>query len=221
MHISTAGLRLIENFEGWSSVPYWDSYGRVWTRGYGETEGIGPHSPWLTRAQGEANLQRLVETRYEYAIRNLSVALNQNQWDALCSFVWNLGAGIFQGSLGALLQAKDFQGFADAMLAYDHAGGVVLQGLRTRREQERALFLRPGPSEPAYLNPQEHNWIKEWDRLRGRKTLAAHLRRVFLKRQMVKRRGEIWRAAEAHKPNGWKELNREARYVALRARTGG
>src|ERR1700685_2360136 len=113
MHISANGLRLIEGFEGWSAVPYWDSYGRVWTRGYGETGGSGPHSPTLTRAQGQANVQRLGETRYEYAIRDLGVALNQNQWDALCSFVWNLGPGILQGSLGGLLKAKHFDDFAN------------------------------------------------------------------------------------------------------------
>ena len=214
MHISTAGLRLIENFEGFSSVPYWDSYGGVWTRGYGETEGIGPHSPFISRAQGEQNLKRLVETRYEYAIRNLGVQFNQNEWDALCSFVWNLGAGIFQGHLGDLLKAHDFQGFADAMLAYDHAGGVVLQGLKTRREMERELFLRPGST--PYVPADEARWISEYDHLPRNRPI----RRRVLKRVMTARRKEIWRLAE-HQQDGWHVLNREARYHALAARTGG
>lgn len=150
-HIDAKGLHLIEGFEGWSSCPYWDPYGHVWTRGYGETEGIGSGSACISRAHGEANLKRLVESRYEWALRGLGVALNQNRWDALCSFVWNVGAGIFRGTtVGARLRARDWGGAANAMLAYVHAGGQVLAGLVTRRRAEVHLFLTPvkpaGPS---------------------------------------------------------------------------
>ncbi len=145
-HISVRGLHLIEGFEGFGSCPYWDPYGRVWTRGYGETEGISGNSPCISRAQGENNLRYLVEARYEWALRQLGVPLNQNQWDALCSFVWNLGAGIFQGTtVGADLRARQFYAASRIMLAYDHAGGQVLEGLRIRREAEVALFLTPEP----------------------------------------------------------------------------
>lgn len=218
MHISNNGLRLIENFEGWSAIPYWDAYGRVWTRGYGETEGIGPRSPALSRAQGQANLKRLVETRYEWAIRRLGVPLNQNEWDALCSFVWNLGPGILQGSLGDLLKAKDFEGFANAMLAYDHAGGVVLAGLKTRREQERALFVRAAPAADAYRPADEARWIREFDALHGKRGPWATVRRRALVRVMSARRKEIWRLAN---PHHWDVRNRYHRYIALRDRTSG
>lgn len=148
-HISVRGLHLIEGFEGWDSCPYWDSYGGVWTRGYGETEGISSGSPCISRADGELKLRRLVEARYEWALRALHVPLNQNQWDALDSFVWNLGAGIFEGtSVGADLRARNYRAAAAVMLFYDHAGGVVLAGLRTRREAEVRLFLTP-VAEPA------------------------------------------------------------------------
>src|SRR5437763_14613455 len=140
MHVSQRGLALIEGFEGWSSAPYWDRYGGVWTRGYGETEGISGSSRRITRAQGEANLRRRLELYYEPAIRALGVELSQNQWDALCSFAWNLGPGIFRGTLRAALQARRFDEAARLMLAYDHAGGVVLEGLRRRRQAEAELF---------------------------------------------------------------------------------
>lgn len=218
MHISANGLRLIENFEGWSSIPYWDAYGSVWTRGYGETEGIGPHSPALTRAQGEANLRRLVETRYEWAIRQVGVTFGQNEWDALCSFIWNLGPGILQGTLKDMLRRKDLSGFANAMLAYDHAGGVVLAGLRTRREQERALFLRAAPAVNAFVPADEARWIREFDGLRGRHGPWATVRRRVLVRVMSARRKEIWRDAN---PHHWDERNRYHRYIALRDRTSG
>lgn len=83
--------------------------------------------------------------------------------------------------------------------------------------------MLPGPKPPAppYVNAQERNWIREWDRIQGRKAVRYHLRRVFLKRQMGKRRELIWRTAEARKPHGWEELDRKARYEALRARTSG
>ena len=227
MHISPAGLRLIENFEGWSSAPYWDSYGGVWTRGYGETEGIHAGSPWISRAQGEANLKRLVETRYEYAIRALGIPLTQNQWDSLCSTVWNLGPGIIGPGtqLGILLRDRDFTGYASALLAYDHAGGVVLQGLKTRREQERALFLsRPPKAAAPYVPADERRWRSEFDALKGRRGPWAAMRRRVLVRVMSKRRKEIWEVATAEVKrggHGWSELNRRPRYEALRERTSG
>jgi GH24 family phage-related lysozyme (muramidase) len=173
-HIDAKGLHLIEGFEGWSSCPYWDPYGRVWTRGYGETEGIGSGSACISRARGEANLKRLVESRYEWALRGLSVSLNQNQWDALCSFLWNVGAGIFQGTtVGADLRGRRFGAAANAMLAYVHAGGQVLPGLVSRRRAEVRLFLTP-VSHPARDRTAEH-----------RRLLALYAERLRTRRHLV------------------------------------
>lgn len=213
MHISAAGLALIEEFEGFSSRPYWDPFGRVWTRGYGETEGITQHSRPISRGEGQARLQHLVEQRYEPAIRDLAVGFNQNQWDALCSFAWNLGAGIFTGRLRGLLQAANWQAAAEVMLSYDHAGGQLLPGLARRRRLEMDLFLRP-PA--AYVPPDEQRWIREHDRL-GRGPWAT-VRRRALRVVMTRRRVLIWRLATQQK-DGWAQLNRAARYRALRART--
>jgi len=218
MHISQAGLTLIEGFEGFSSRSYWDPYGRVWTRGYGETEGIGPGSPLISRAEGQARLKHLVETRYEPAIRALNVELNQNQWDALCSFVWNLGPGILDGTLGSLLKARKFGEFAAAMLAYDHARGQVLAGLARRRREESALFSK---APAAYVPADEARWLREFDALRGKHAPWVAVRRRALARVMTARRKEIWRRAEHERPDGWKNLNRDGRYHALAARTGG
>jgi lysozyme len=145
-HVSVRGLHLIEGFEGYESCPYWDPYGRIWTRGYGETEGIGQHSACISRAYGEANLRSRLERFYEWSLRGLGVQLNQNEWDALDSFVWNLGAGIFTGTLRADLHARQFYAAGRIMLLYDHAGGQVLEGLRTRREAEVRLLLTPEPA---------------------------------------------------------------------------
>jgi hypothetical protein len=80
-----------------------------------------------------------------------------------------------------------------------------------------AFFPKPAPR--PYENPQEVNWTREWDRIKGRRTLAAHLRRLFLKAQMRRRQAQIQRVAQAEKPDGWSILNRKARYRALAERT--
>lgn len=70
-----------------------------------------------------------------------------------------------------------------------------------------------------YVNHQERNWIIEWDRLRGRWTLAAHMRRLFLRREMIERRKLIFRKASGEH-DGWLRLDRIARWHALKERTG-
>jgi lysozyme len=162
MHVDAAGVRLILGFEGFSSCPYWDFYGHVWTRGAGETEGIGPHSPCISRSTGEARLRYLVEARYEWAIRGLGVTLNQHRWNSLCSTLWNLGAGIVGvgTQLGDLLRARNWQGYASALRQYDHAGGVVLPGLRTRREIEARLFLTPEPQPEPKPRPSRRQLLR-------------------------------------------------------------
>ena len=148
IHIDTVGLRFIEGFEGFGSCPYFDSFGGVWTRGYGETEGISRGSKCISRAFGEANLKSRIERFYAWSIRGLGVSFNQYEADALYSFVWNLGAGIFTGSLRLSIQHHRFA----AILAYDHAGGVVLAGLSRRRRAEYALALRKPPKPHRTLN---------------------------------------------------------------------
>jgi lysozyme len=226
MHISERGLRLIEGFEGYSSAPYWDPYGHVWTRGYGETEGIRSDSPHLTRAEAQANLKHLVETRYEWAIRALGVEFSQDQWDALCSFVWNLGAGIFAGSLRAALQGRWWREAAGLMLEYDHAGGQVLAGLARRRREEIALFLRtPTPMESvrarfAVLLPAELRLMNTYLAYSRRPRLHRHGLRVT-RAAMVHCRQVIWMAAQTEIQRGrapeaaWAFRNRNLRYKLL------
>jgi lysozyme len=217
MHVSDAGLRLIEEFEGFSGTPYWDPYGRVWTRGYGETEGIRQGSPRISREQAQARLRALVQDRYEPSIHQLGVELNQNQFDALCSFSWNLGAGIFTGALRQQLTGHSWTAAAHTMLSYDHAGGHVLAGLQRRRRAEVNLFLTPiAPYVPA----DEARWIREYDQLlkaRPGSTTWIKMRRRALRRRMNARILELVHLA--NDDGGWGKLNRENRYRALLART--
>ena len=156
MDISEKGLALITRFEGYSYHAYFDRWGGVWTVGFGETENV--HSgTTMTRAQAEHDLQARIIKEYEPSIKALKVDLNQNQFDALCSFVWNLGVGSMAWDVGRYCRGKKWTLAANSMLEYTHAGGVVLPGLVTRRRAERALFLTPWHA-PAPPDPHNYDW---------------------------------------------------------------
>lgn len=218
-HIDSVGLHLIEQFEGFLSCPYWDTYGHVWTRGFGETEGISPGSKCISRAQAEARLQYIVETRYEWAINAINDPFNQNQRDSLDSTLWNLGAGIIGPGteLGDLLRARNYRGYAAALLNYDHASGIVLAGLKTRREEEARLFLKAPPV--PYVPRDERQWRKEWDAVAGKRTAHANAVRNRLRPVMSARAKTIEKRAN-HEKNGWYKFNRQARHHELDVRLG-
>ena len=130
-----AGLQLIEAFEGLRLNSYQDSVG-VWTIGYGHTQGVQP-SQTITQQQAQAFLQQDLGVA-EAAVNKLGLTLTDNQFAALVSFTFNLGAGNLNKLLSQGLAAAP-----DRILLFDHAGGRVLPGLTRRRQAERALFLTP------------------------------------------------------------------------------
>lgn len=139
--ISSAGIALIASFEGFVGHPYRDAVG-VWTIGYGHTAGVGPNTPNITQAQAQALLRRDLEHTYVPPVRRVK-GLNQHQFDALVSVVYNLGPGVIGPghTLGDALARGDLRAAADAILLYDKAGGRTLPGLTRRRKAERQLFL--------------------------------------------------------------------------------
>lgn len=137
---SQTGLSLTEGFEGLRLEAYQDQVG-VWTIGYGHTSGV---SPGQTCSQEQAQQWLLEDVQgASFAVnRMVTVQLNQNQFDALVDFTFNLGSGALGGStLLRLLNAGNTQAAADEFLKWDHAGGVVVAGLTTRRIAEQKLFL--------------------------------------------------------------------------------
>jgi len=229
MRTGAAGIALIKEFEGFpfGGRPYRDPVG-VWTIGYGHTEGVGPNSRRLTERKASELLERDLGQRYEPHVERLPMAgsLNQNQFDALVSFVYNLGPGaIAPGTgIGKALRARQWHRAADEMLRWNMAGGRELAGLTRRRRAERELFLTPASKRPfALMTRRERRWCREYDELvalkrAGNDTPAARERRGVLHRVMERRRKAIWRAAEAV-AGGWKVAHRRVRYRALRART--
>lgn len=146
MKISEAGIELIKRFEGLELDSYQDIAG-VWTIGYGHTETAGPNQKISAREADEL-LRRDLAPR-ERAVEQLaSVSLNQNEFDALVSFIFNVGIGAFKTSTARKrLNRNDRIGAADAITWWNKAtvGGVLREvlGLTRRRAAERALFLTP------------------------------------------------------------------------------
>lgn len=141
MKISKKGIDLVKSFEGLELKAYKDSVG-VTTIGYGST---GPHvsmGTTITKEQAEYLLKKDLE-RFEKGVSDLvKVPLNQNQFDALVSFSFNLGLGNLKSStLLKKLNASDYTGASKEFERWNRAGGKVLKGLTRRRIAERDLFL--------------------------------------------------------------------------------
>lgn len=142
MKPSQKALDLIKKYEGFRSEAYLCPAG-VWTVGYGTTEGV-TRGVKITREFAEKLLQEDLEARGKALLEEVFVPINQNQFDALLSFVYNVGIGAFRRStLRKLVNSKRFEEAAREFLKWNKAGGRVLPGLTTRRQEEMALFKSP------------------------------------------------------------------------------
>lgn len=141
MKISQKGLNLIKSFEGLELKAYKDSVGVV-TIGYGST-GTHVSMGQTITAQEAENLLKKDVSRFEEGVTKLvKVPLNQNQFDALVSFSFNLGLGnLGSSTLLKKLNNGDYQGVSLEFERWNRAGGKVLNGLTRRRLAEKELFL--------------------------------------------------------------------------------
>lgn len=138
-------LELIKEFEGFSSEPYTCPAG-VDTIGYGSTRyadgstvKLGDKS--ITKDEA-VELMKATLGEYEDAVNKYVIApLTQNQFDALVSFAYNVGAGNLKSStLLKKLNRQDYVGAAEEFIRWNRGGGKVLAGLTRRRMAERTLF---------------------------------------------------------------------------------
>jgi len=137
MDISQVGINLIKSFEGCILHEYKDAVG-VPTIGYGHTGGVGPNQK-ITQAQADDLLKSDLKRFVDGVNQLLKVPVNQNQFDALVSFSFNLGLSNTK-DLTDLINKGDVKGASDLFPKYCHAGGQVLAGLVTRRKAEQVLF---------------------------------------------------------------------------------
>ena len=148
MKISEKGLFMIERFEG-CLLKASNKLDGVWTIGYGQTgRYYGKRvrrGMTTTKAEAHAWLRDHSIKTYEDAVTQaVKVPLNQNQFDALVSFTYNVGIGALKQSTALRkLNAGDYAGAADALTMWTKCNGKVLAGLVRRRKEERALFLTP------------------------------------------------------------------------------
>ena len=139
MRTSEAGIDLIKSFEGCRTVAYQDAVG-VWTIGYGHTidvkEGMS-----ITQHQCDVMLEVDIETYENYVNKYVIVSLTQNQFDALVSWVYNLGpTNLRNSTMLKVLNAGNYNEVPYQMKRWNRAGGKVLKGLVVRRKAEAELF---------------------------------------------------------------------------------
>lgn len=144
MVTSERGKELIRSFEGVKLQSYLCPAG-VWTLGYGHTKGV-KEGDSCSEQQAREWLQDDLRASESALERLVEVPLTQGQFDALASFVFNLGSGnLASSTLLRLLNASDYAGAADQFLRWTKARGKELPGLVRRRQAERALFLQSDP----------------------------------------------------------------------------
>jgi lysozyme len=139
--ISQEGLDLIKRWEGCRTNAY-KCPANVWTIGYGHTKTA---KPGMMISHSKADDLLLEDLKvFESAVRRLvTVPLNQNQFDALVSFVFNVGEGAFEGStLLRLLNSGNYKAASAQFGKWVYAGKQVLPGLVARREAEYQLFTK-------------------------------------------------------------------------------
>ena len=139
MRTSEAGVNLIKSFEGCRTTAYRCSAG-VWTIGYGHTVDV-KEGMTITQHQCDVMLEVDIETYEKYVNEYVVVTLTQNQFDALVSWVYNLGPTNFRKStMLKVLNAGKYEEVPYQMKRWNKAGGKVLKGLVVRREAEAELF---------------------------------------------------------------------------------
>ena len=150
--INQAGLDLIKECEGYAEVipgttsvrayPDPGTGGDPWTIGYGHTGPDVRPGVVFTQAQADAALRSDLRGAESAVAQAVAVALTDNQFAALVSFTFNVGAGAFQSStLLRLLNQGDYAGAAGQFGQWVSGGSGPLPGLVRRRAAERALFL--------------------------------------------------------------------------------
>lgn len=143
--ISAKGLDLIKSFESFRASPYLDSagiptigYGTIF---YGDNTKVKMSDPDISEDRAIAILKANVSNKCKAIENMVTVSLNQNQIDALCSLVYNIGVHALQTStLLFLLNQGLYASASEQFSRWDMADGKVIDGLLQRRKKEAALF---------------------------------------------------------------------------------
>ena len=143
MKASAAACALIQEFEGCRLKAYPDpgTGNSPWTIGWGTTRGV-KQGMEITQEEADELFREDVAAFAQQVGRLVSVPLGQHQFDALTSFVYNIGPTSFRDStLRRLLNEGEYEGAARQFGRWIKGGdGNPLPGLVRRRAAERKLF---------------------------------------------------------------------------------
>lgn len=141
MKISSRGIKLIVGYEGFSPKPYTCAGGKV-TIGLGHKILPTERFTELTFVAAEELLKKDVEIAERGIERLVKKPINQLMFDALVSFVFNIGIGNFnKSSVLLFLNAGDYYRSALSFHLWNKAGGNFSNGLIKRRAEEVLLFI--------------------------------------------------------------------------------
>lgn len=140
--VSIENLEFIKKHEGLRLKAYKPTPRDVWTIGYGHTK-TAVKGMMITEKEAEKLFRGDLAWVRKAIATEVTVPLTQPQYDALASFVYNLGATNFRTStLLRKLNASDYVGAANELPRWNKQKGKVLRGLTKRRAAERVLFLK-------------------------------------------------------------------------------
>lgn len=157
--------RFVAKWEGWLPTAYLDTLASppVWTQGYGHTRYAGPPIPpdgtW-SKVKGLRVLARDCRSSAAAIDRYVKHRLTARQRMALISFVFNLGPNVLPGTeLLRCLNEGRWHRAAELMRHYDHAGGVVVEGLARRRRAEAWLITHPRTRDRQPVHPRRGDHV--------------------------------------------------------------
>ena len=140
MEISDKGIKLIKEFEGLELISYLCP-AKVWTIGYGHIKGVQEGMEW-TEEQAEEALKEEIVGYCKYVEEYVKVPLNQNQFDALVSWTYNLGpTSLKKSTMLKVLNKGNYDEVPEQIKRWNKARGQVLNGLVRRRDTEAELFV--------------------------------------------------------------------------------
>ena len=139
MKTSAEGIALIKKFEGLELDSYQCS-ANVWTLGYGHTQGVAEGDS-CSEEEAEIILVNDLKEFETYVNALVDVELDQNQFDALVAWTFNLGpTNLRTSTLLKKLNAGEYNDVPSEIKRWNRAGGQVLDCLIRRREAEALLF---------------------------------------------------------------------------------
>lgn len=140
MRTSDKGIALIKKYEGCKLTAYKCPAG-IWTIGYGTTKGV-KQGQTITQAKADALLVEDLRTT-EKVVNDLHINFKQQQFDALISWIYNLGAGNFAVSTfkRKIVNGNADEAIAEEIVKWVNAGGRPLLGLKRRRVDEANMWL--------------------------------------------------------------------------------